>query len=117
MASVNKYLITLSLSLATATTFAQGLVNFYNTSTTLISTGPQGSQLAINGPPGAYYFGLLISASRSAAGPFIFSGVYATNLATAGMFSGGAGVTVPGLARVEAILYYCRMVDELGPRF
>src|SRR5580700_5680534 len=97
---MKKYLFALSLSLAAATTFAQGLVNFYNTTTTLVSAGagPAGAATAINRPPGAYYFALLISTSSSARGPWVSTGLYATNVATAGMFSGGAGVAVPGLA-------------------
>jgi hypothetical protein len=104
---MKKYLFTLSLSLAAATTFAQGLVNFYNTPTTLVSAvaGPGGAATAINRPPGAYYFALLISASYSLQGPWVSSGLYATNLATAGMFSGGAGVAVPGLAPGQLFYY------------
>jgi hypothetical protein len=105
MAIMNRYLITVSLSLATATTFAQGLVNFYNTSTTLVSTGPWGAGTSINGPPGAYYFALLTSASSSSQGPWVSTGVYATNMATPGIFSGGTGVAVPGLAPGSTFYY------------
>jgi hypothetical protein len=105
MAIMNRYLIAVSLLLATATTFGQGLVNFYNTPTTLVSVGSGGAATAINGPPGAYYFALLTSASSSFQGPWVSTGLYATNLATAGLFSGGAGVAVPGLAPGQQFYY------------
>lgn len=72
---------------------AQGLVNFLNTSATLISS----SGTAIQGPPGTYYFALL-TAPVGTTDPalFTFSGAYGTNQATAGRFTGGVNVPIPG---------------------
>jgi len=93
---VKRRLIFFSLMLGTATTFAQGLINFFNTSTTLVSTSDRsGQSSAISAPPGTYYFGLLTSSIPS--GTFTFSGLYATNLAV-GRFTGGNGVAVSGWA-------------------
>jgi hypothetical protein len=97
-------LVTLSLTLATAATLAQGLVNFSNTPTTLVSAGSGGAATAISGPPGTYYFALLSSASSSAQGPWVSTGLYATNLPTAGMFSGGVAA-IPGLAPGSPFYY------------
>jgi len=74
---------------------AQGLVQFANTSSTLISDGLD----LISGPPGSYYFGLLI-APPGTTDPraFTFTGLYATNTSTPGRLQGGSflGVPVPG---------------------
>lgn len=76
--------------------FAQGVVKFANTSTTLVSQ----DGAAITGPAGSYYFGLL-TAAPGTTDPlqFTFSGVYATNTVT-GRFQGGPnlGLAVPGWA-------------------
>jgi len=79
--------------------FAQGIVDFSNGPTTPAMYYPwdaywNGGGGPISGPVGSWYFGLLISSSP--AGPFVFSGVYATNTARAGRFSGGHNVSVPG---------------------
>ncbi len=69
----------------------QGLVNFFNNSTTLVSA--EGT--AIQGPRESYYFGLLI-APVGTTDPrfFTFSGAYGTNQLTAGRFSGGGNVAI-----------------------
>jgi hypothetical protein len=56
---MKKHLITLSLSLATTSLFAQGLVNFANTPTTLVSSQFHAVN-PIGGPRGAWYFGLFL---------------------------------------------------------
>ena len=63
----------LYISLMASGAFGQGLVNFHNTSTTLVSAGLSGGSSVINGSPGAYYFGLLIAPSGFS-GPLSFSG-------------------------------------------
>jgi hypothetical protein len=69
--------------------FAQGTVTFNNNPATLVSVGPAGNGVATAaGAPGSYYFGLLTSAT-GAPGSFTFAGVYATNNAAAGRFTGG----------------------------
>jgi len=74
----------LCLGALTTGAFAQGLVTFANTGITQISTTPAGGTAAAfsASPVGSYYFALLTSASG--AGPFSFSGVTATNTASAG---------------------------------
>jgi hypothetical protein len=92
------FLVELILSGALSYVYAQGLVNFMNTPETLISVrDPLGGSVAINGPVGSYYFGLL-TASPGATQPslFAFRGVYATNVNTPGRINGGLGVPVPG---------------------
>jgi hypothetical protein len=96
-AIVKKHLITLSLSLAATTTFTQGLVNFANTPTTLVSISPlvypPKPASIMSGPPGSYYFGLFLLNSKN----YTFTGIYATNTGINGLFSGGT-VAVPGWA-------------------
>jgi hypothetical protein len=75
--------------------FAQGLVNFVNTPSTLVSAGPPCS-VAPCWSAGSYYFALLTS--PVGANNFTFAGVYGTNLGFAGRFSGGLGVAVNGWA-------------------
>ena len=76
-----------------ATAVAQGTVKFINSSTTLVSNGTS----LISGPVGSYYFALLTApVGASDLRQFTFSGVYATNQATAGRLYGGSTVTVPG---------------------
>ena len=75
----------------------QGLINFFNNATTLVSVGNVcGLNCTINGSPGSFYFALLTS--PAGANGFTFAGVYATNQVVAGRFNGGAGVAVPGWA-------------------
>src|ERR1051326_1918816 len=90
----------LAIAFITGTTLAQGLVNFQNNSSTLVRTGPDGQLMS--GPPGSYYFALLFDPQYNANDPndplnYTFTGLYATNLATAGLFSGGSSVAVPGV--------------------
>jgi hypothetical protein len=88
----------LCLSLITSGAFAQGLVNFANSPTTLVSANIGGNVATISGAMGTYLFGLLTSPTST--GPFSFSGLYATNLpnSTGGRFTGGNGVAVNGWA-------------------
>jgi hypothetical protein len=76
----------LCLGALTTGAFAQGLVTFANTGITQISTTPAGGTAAAfsASPVGSYYFGLLTAAT--AAGPFTFTGITATNTAGAGRF-------------------------------
>ena len=75
---------------------AQGTVNFFNTSATLISSEILGMTGVINAIPGSYFFGLLTS--PVGANNFTFSGIYGTNQTVAGLFTGGASVAVSGWA-------------------
>jgi hypothetical protein len=92
---MKKLAVILCLSALTTGAFAQGLVNFFNNPTTLISAGTPGNlqTLAANSA-GSYYFGLLTAPVGSTT--FTFANVYGTNQNAAGRFTGGNGVTVPG---------------------
>jgi hypothetical protein len=94
---MKQYFISLSLSLAlTTVALAQGLVTFANTPTTLVSITPRGGTAAAfpASAVGSYFFGLLTA--PTAAGPFTFTGVYATNTTDAGRFGSAAYTpTVP----------------------
>jgi hypothetical protein len=86
--------------------FAQGLVTFANTPTTLISiTQPGGPPAAFSASPvGSYYFGLLTA--PTAAGPFNFTGAYATNTAGAGRLGPASNTqAVAGWAIGETLFY------------
>ena len=88
----------LCLGALTTGTFGQGLINFLNNNTTLTSAAPNGPQLVLtSGPVGSWYYGLLIGSGPDP-NKFLFSGVYATNIATAGRLFGGTSVQVPGWA-------------------
>jgi len=95
----------LCLSAMTTGAFAQGLINFNNSSTTLISANIGGNVATLSGASGSYLFGLLTSAS--ATGPFTFASVYGTNLVntTGGRFTGGNGVPVNGWAPGATMFY------------
>jgi hypothetical protein len=87
----------LCMSVMTTGVFAQGLINFGNSPTTLISTQVPGQAAqTMAGASGSFLFGLLIS--PAATGPFTFAGIYGTNLvnASGGRLSGGNGVAVNG---------------------
>ncbi len=71
---------------------AQGLVNFLNNSTTLISI--DGATMP-SGQGGAYWFALLAAPSGTTdPHSFTFTGVYGTNQNAAGRFTGGIGLVV-----------------------
>jgi hypothetical protein len=86
------------------TASAQGLVIFANNPATLVSDNINGNNAAIHGPVGSYYFALLTAPSP--AGPFTFTGLYATNVVSlyGGRFSGGT-VAVPGWAPGATMFY------------
>lgn len=77
---------------------AQGLVNFLNTPSTLVTynDGSGNGLSLINNQSGYFLFALLTS--PVGANTFTFTGVYGTNQSIAGQFSGGVGVTVNGWA-------------------
>ncbi len=91
-------LFILLVALPSPSIVAQGLVNFINNPTTLVSYEPAGG-----GPPQVipavreqYYFGLFI-APPGTTDPlsFTFTGVYATNQSTAGRPGGPMVIRVP----------------------
>jgi hypothetical protein len=98
----------LCLSALTTGAFAQGLVTFLNSSTTLSSATVNGTSAATSGAPGAYYYALLL-APAGTTDPKAFSfpagGLYATNIAAAGRFNGGANLTAAGWAAGASMSY------------
>jgi hypothetical protein len=79
-----------------STTLAQGLVNFFNNSMSLVSAWDGNGYSAISGRPDSYYFALLIAPEGTTEWyRFTFSGVYATNQPVAGRLGGGFSVAVP----------------------
>jgi hypothetical protein len=109
----------LCLSALTTGAFAQGLVNFINTATTLSSATVNGTSAATTGNPGSYYYGLLIAAPGTTdLLAFRFAGLYATNLAAPGRFSGGINVPCPVWAAGAAMSYVVVMWSaSLGTDF
>jgi hypothetical protein len=114
----------LCLSALTTGAFAQGLVTFANSPTTLISIGTASSSTAIgvnSAPAGSFYFGLLIAAAGTTdPTKFNFSGAYGTNISTAagGRFSGGANITINGWAAGASMAYEVAGWDKsLGVTF
>jgi len=80
--------------------FAQGIVNFANSATTLVSQTVNGQTSTISGAAGSYYFGLLVAAPGTTdPTAFTFTGVYATNSGVA------AGRFVYNGAQVPATLW------------
>jgi len=87
----------LCLSALSTGAFAQGLINFFNSGTSLVSSGANAqSATAIPATAGAFYFGLLTSAVG--ANNFTFANVLGTNQAVVGRFTGGANIQVAGWA-------------------
>jgi hypothetical protein len=85
---------------------AQGLVNFANTPTTLVTAQAfqvNGPYSIMSGPPGSYYFGLFFGIPNN--GSYTFTGIYATNTGVDGLFSGGT-VAVPGWAAGTSQTYF-----------
>jgi len=109
----------LCLGALTTGAFAQGLVTFANSGITQISTTPAGGTAAAfsASPVGSYYFGLLTAGSG--AGPWSFTGITATNTASAGRF-GPPGYTpsVAGWAPGATLFYeVAGWSASLGPVF
>jgi hypothetical protein len=111
-------LLIYSMSALSFASFGQGIVNFANSPTTLVSFSgwDNSSGLLISGL-GKWYFGLLIS-PVGAPGTFTFVGVYATNSATApGRFVNN-GVSVPNWsAGTRAFYQVAAWHSSLGPTF
>jgi hypothetical protein len=81
--------------------FAQGLLNFLNSATTLVTLRSNG--VALGATPaaslGTYRYELFRApAGTLTSSAFVSSGLIATNLTTAGRLNGGNGLTVPGTA-------------------
>jgi len=96
---MKKLAVILCLSAFATGAFAQGLVNFLNSASTLISS--DGAAIPA-GQPGAYYFALL-SAPRDSTDAHIFTsvGVGGTNQNVMGRINGGTGRVANGWAAGE----------------
>ena len=101
----------LCLSAFASGAFAQGLVNFFNNSGTLISA----NGTAMTGGP--YYFALLYApVGTTDPTAFTFGAVYGTNQATAGRFTGGGNVPITGWAPgAERSFMVAGWSSDLGP--
>ena len=107
--------IFLSILVFTVAGYGQGLVNFLNSPTTLVSLLMPGDvvPVSIQWPPGSYYFGLLTGpAGTTNLSQFSFSGAYGTNQAVIGRFSGGSGIAVSGWAP-EALVRFLWQAGRL----
>jgi len=94
--------LALALCLAALTTGAQaqGLVNFFNNATTLVSAGGATAAAPL-------YFALYTAPlGTTSLDQFTFAGLYGTNQATAGRFSGGGGLVVNGWAPGTSRSFY-----------
>lgn len=100
---MKKLAATLCLSAIAVGAFAQGTVNFVNTSTTLFrtnSTGLGGTAGSTINSAGQFYYAVFTAPSTvtSATGAdlltstWTYTGLYATNIAAAGRMTGGNGV-------------------------
>jgi len=101
---MKKLAVILCLTALTTGAFAQGLVNFLNNSSMLISVGDMTSAEAIPAGQGAAYWFALLSAAPDSSDPhtFTFAGVTATNMnAAAGRILGGTGLVVDNWAAGE----------------
>ena len=97
---------------------AQGVVEFLNGPSMLVSVGAPGQTTPISGPAGSYFFGLL-TAPLGTADPaqFSFAGVYATNRGNyPGEFTGAMDATVPGwMPGVSESFLVAGMVSQSRP--
>ena len=105
------------IALMSSSALAQGLVNFFNNSSTLISVITGHSPL----PPiaGLFYFALLTAPTGSTdPQAFMFAGITGTNQASAGRFTGGFSVPVTGWApgTTRAFRIFGWQADH-GPEF
>jgi hypothetical protein len=89
----------LCLSAVTTGAFAQGLVTFANSGSTLTTATINNQTAATAGAVGSWYYGLLVAPAGTVdPKAFTFANVYATNLSTAGRLFGGVGVAATGWA-------------------
>jgi uncharacterized repeat protein (TIGR03803 family) len=105
---------------APVTCCSQGLVNFFNSTATLISVMSLNGPVALPGSSaGQYYFALLTAPEGTTdRSLFAFSGLYATNLPVDGRISGGSMRPVPGWAAATRRSYFvCGWSADMGTTF
>jgi hypothetical protein len=96
---MKKLLIAVGLAALVSSANAQGLINFLNNATTLVTLRDgQGNNLGSTpNVAGQYYFQLFVAPAGTATDGGAFVGtIYGTNQASAGRFSGGVNVGVAG---------------------
>jgi hypothetical protein len=95
---MKKLLIAVGLAAVVSSASAQGLVNFFNSPTTLVTLRDgQGNNLGSTpAVAGQYYFQLFVAPAGTATDVGFTSSIMGTNQASAGRFSGGANVGVAG---------------------
>jgi len=103
---MKKILLACSVLLVAVGAFAQGQINFANTSTTLITTNTPTGSGSISGA-GLYTIGLYIGAPGATRAQLTLAGTTA-NGALAGRFSGGNPYQVPGAPAGSAIAFQVR---------
>jgi len=96
---MKKLIITLGLAALVTSSQAQGTLNFVNAAATVITLSS--NSVALGSAPstlGGFRYELYTGAAgTTAASSLIASGVIATNTGTAGRFSAGSGITIPGI--------------------
>jgi hypothetical protein len=111
-------LSTIVFLVAISAALGQGTVRFLNDSTTLINYRPDWflPDETIPGSAGQFYFGLFWAPQGEMdAKKFQFTGLYGTNQAVAGRFSGGV-VAIPGHAASEHVAFLVRgWSANIGP--
>src|SRR5579859_6975640 len=96
-------LLAFYLSFISSVALSQGLVSFYNSSSTLVSAGTPGqTQLISPSSQATYYFGLCTAPPGTTDSTmFTFAGIYATNASVAGQLNGGFQAVVGWLPGVQ----------------
>lgn len=94
---MKKILITLSLAAIVSSSQAQGLINFFNSASTLVTLSSNAVNLGSTpGTLGQFRYELFVApAGTLTPASFTGTGVIGTNQAAAGRFTGGANVGVP----------------------
>jgi len=116
---MNRTFLITCFSALCASVSAQGLVNFHNSPATLISYNYGSNNRSITGPPGTYYFALLAAPMEASnLTDFAFTGLYATNTTTDGIFGGASEAQVPGILPGQIFQFeVAGWASEAGPTF
>jgi len=104
---MKKLVLTLSLAVLTSGAFGQGLINFINSSATLVTVDGTAQVF----PGGTYRYAVFtapVGTANASAFTLAGGGVYATNQATAGRIFGGNGLAVSGWAPGQTLAFLVR---------
>lgn len=107
---MKKILIAVGLAALVSSASAQGLINFLNSPATLVTLADaEGNSLGSTpNVAGQFYFQLFIAPAGTSSDAAFVGGVLATNQASAGRFSGGVNVQVPGYAAGSTVAILVR---------